>query len=150
MDLLRNTAGFLQVDSQAEFRLRRTRAAAALRTAAKSPDFDADELLAAWRGRKGGHAGPIGVTGGPRNRLSTLAVTVSLDSFTKIKEAMDKMTADLKLEQEEEVKFKAHCDKEFDVTEKSTYTKTEEKEDLEALIESLAKKMKTLGEEIDA
>merc|ERR550537_1277071 len=52
----------------------------------------------------------------PRTQLSTLAVSVSIDSFTKIKEAMDKMTADLKKEQENEVKFKAHCDKEFKAT----------------------------------
>jgi hypothetical protein len=40
-------------------------------------------------------------------------VTVSLDGFEKVKAAMDKMTADLKAEQEEEVKFKAYCTKEF-------------------------------------
>jgi len=79
-----------------------------------------------------------------------LAVSVSLDSFTKLKEAMDKMVADLKKEQEEEVKFKAHCDKEFDTTEKETYAKTEKKEDLESTIAKLEKLQGTLAEEIAA
>merc|ERR1719454_131841 len=61
---------------------------------------------------------------------------------------MDKMTADLKKEQEEEVKFKEYCTKELNLNEKETYEKTEQKEDLEALIEKLAKLMKKLTEEI--
>merc|ERR1719352_2220109 len=81
-------------------------------------------------------------------RLSTLAVSVSLDSFTKIKEMMDKMTADLKKEQEEEVKFKTYCGKELDANEKSTYEKTVQKQDLEALIEKLTKLIKKLSGEI--
>merc|ERR1719217_434793 len=53
-------------------------------------------------------------------QLSTLAVSASLDSFTKVKEAMDKMVSEL----------------------------TKQKEDLEALIEKLSKLMKKLSEEI--
>merc|ERR1719262_1348137 len=90
----------------------------------------------------------LGAAGGPRMQLSTLAVSVSLDSFTKIKEAMDKMVSELKEEQEEEVKFKAYCTKELDLNEKETYEKTEQKEDLEALIEKLTKLIKKLTEEI--
>jgi hypothetical protein len=63
---------------------------------------------------------------------------------------MDKMTADLKKEQEEEVKFKTYCGKELDLNEKQTYEKTEQKEDLEALIAKLNKLIKKLGEEIAA
>merc|ERR1719240_1652940 len=83
-------------------------------------------------------------------QLSTLAVSVGLDSFTQIKKAMDSMVADLKKEQEEEVKFKTYCNKELDLTEKETYEKTEEKEDLEALIAKLTKLIKKLAEEIAA
>merc|ERR1719160_1333192 len=60
------------------------------------------------------------------------------------------MVADLKKEQEEEVKFKSYCNKELDANEKSTYEKTEQKEDLEALIAKLTKLIKKLGEEIAA
>merc|ERR1719450_1556394 len=58
------------------------------------------------------------------------------------------MVSELKVEQEEEVKFKSYCNKELDANEKSTYDKTEQKEDLEALIAKLTKLIKKLGEEI--
>merc|ERR1719254_106710 len=147
MDLLRNTVAFLQVDSQAQARVRRARAVSSLRRSAQAPGFEAEDLLAAWHNRDGAR-GMLGAAAGPRMQLSTLAISVSLDSFTKIKEAMDKMVSELKEEQEEEVKFKAYCTKELDLNEKETYEKTEEKEDLEALIEKLSKLIKKLGEEI--
>merc|ERR1719421_216188 len=75
---------------------------------------------------------------GPRSRLSTLALSVQLDAFTKVKAAMDKMIAELQAEQKEEVEFKMNCVKELDDNEKMTYRKTEEKEDLEAKIAELA------------
>jgi hypothetical protein len=147
MDLLRKTVTLLQVDSQSQMQIRRKRAVSALRRAAQAPSFEADDLLAAWHGRQGTHY-TLGAAAGPRMQLSTLAVSASLDSFTKVKEAMDKMVAELKKEQEEEVKFKAYCTKELDLNEKETYEKTEQKEDLEALIEKLSKLIKKLSEEI--
>ena len=101
MDLLRNTAGsFLQVDAESQMRIRRNLAVAALRKAAASPAFEADDLLAAWHGRgtQGQKVSMLGAAGGPRMQLSALAVSMSLDSFTKIKEMMDTMVADLKVE----------------------------------------------------
>lgn len=155
MDLLRDTVKFLQVDSSsdtsegAEAQMRRNRAASSLRQAARSPGFETDDLLAAWQGRSGS-ARSVGSIEGPRSQLSTLAVSVSLDSFKKLKEMMDKMVADLKTEQEEEVAFKAHCESEFDSTEKETFRKTDLKKSLEANIDTLAKSMDKLGEEIVA
>merc|ERR1719498_1012249 len=150
MDLLRDTVKFLQVNTESQMKVRRTRAIASLRKAASAPVFEADDLLAAWhtRGSQGQKVSMLGAAGGPRMQLSTLAVSVGLDSFTKIKEAMDKMVAELKEEQEEEVKFKAYCTKEFHLNEKETYEKTEQKEDLEALIAKLTKSIKTLKQEI--
>merc|ERR1712137_6837 len=103
----------------------------------------ADDLLNAWHNRRG-----ASLMNSPRAQLSTLAVTVQLDSFTKVKEAMDKMVADLKAEQQEEVDLKAFCVKEFNQNEKETYENTEQKEDLEAKMEELAALIKKLGEEI--
>merc|ERR1719231_2099696 len=113
-----------------------------LRRAAQAPTFDADDLLAAWRGRglAGAAARRVGAAQGPRAQLSTLAVAVSLDAFGKVKEAMDKMVAELKVD----------CEKSLNENEKETYTKTEEKEDLEAKIEALATLIKTLTSEIEA
>merc|ERR1719171_1026354 len=152
MDLLRQTAKFLQVSMESQMRARRSRAMASLRKAAQAPAFEADDLLAAWHGR-GGHGQKVSMLGaaaGPRMQLSTLAVSVGLDSFTQIKKAMDNMVADLKKEQEEEVKFKSYCTKELNMNEKETYEKTEKKEDLEALIAKLTKLIKKLSEEIAA
>merc|ERR1719162_1011142 len=121
---------------------------ASLRKAAQAPGFD--DLLAAWNGRGGKKVSMLSNMGGPKMQLSALAVAVGLDSFTKIKEAMDKMVADLKKEQSEEVKFKTYCGKELNMNEKQTYEKTEEKEDLEALIAKLTKLIKKLADEVAA
>merc|ERR1719253_553292 len=144
MDMLRKTVTLLEEEGGVA-RARRSRAVEALRRAAQEPMFEADDLLAAWHGRSGRPA----VGAGPRMQLSTLAITVQLDAFTKVKAAMDKMVVELKAEQAEEVKFKAYCVKELDENEKATYTKNEEKEDLEAEIERLATLVETLSKEIE-
>merc|ERR1719316_320480 len=147
MDLLRDTVKLLQVNTESQMKVRRSRAMASLRKAAQAPAFEADDLLAAWhsRGPKAMKVSMLGAAGGPRMQLSTLAVTVGLDSFTQIKKAMDSMVADLKKEQEEEVKFKTYCNKELDANAKETYQKTETKEDLEATIAKLTKLLKKLA-----
>jgi hypothetical protein len=149
MDLLRHSVTLLQTDSAegAEMAMRRNKAVASLRKAAQDPFFATEDLMNAWHSRS---APALSVGGSPRTQLSTLAVTTSLDSFTKIKQAMDKMTADLKQQQADEVQFKAHCGKEFDATDKETFRKNEEKQDLENNIDKLAKLMTKLAEEINA
>jgi len=146
-EMLNKAQGFFQISASteegAEMRMRRANAASSLRSAAHSPDFDADDLLAAWNNRK--HVSSVA---GPRARLSTLAVTVSLDGFEKVKAAMDKMTADLKAEQEEEVKFKAYCTKEFNQNDKETFQATDQKEDLEAKMDELSALIEKLTEDI--
>merc|ERR1719198_407026 len=127
--------------SQAEMAARRS-AVAALKKAAAAPEFEADDLLSAWRGRHGA------ASNGPRQQLATLAVSVQLDQFTKVKAMMDEMVATLKEQQAEEVKFKAYCEKELDINEKDTYAKTETKKDLEAKIEQLEALLETLAKEI--
>merc|ERR1719456_603500 len=138
----------LQIETSTGAALR-ARASAHLRRALQAPMFEADDLLAAWHGRSASVRAALAYPESPRNRLSTLALSVELDAFTKVKEAMDKMIAELKAEQEEEVKAKTFCDTEFDKNAKMTYKKTEEKEDLEAKIEELAALMKKLAEEIE-
>jgi len=75
-------------------------------------------------------------------------VTVELDDFKKVKEAMDKLVGDLKTQQAEEVQLKAYCLKEIALNEKTNLTKTDKKDDLEAKIELLAKTIKKLEEEV--
>jgi len=137
-EMLYKAQGFFQISASteegAEMQMRRANAAAALRKAAGNPDFDADDLLAAWHNRRSAPA----VATGPRNALSTLAITVSLDGFEKVKAAMDKMVADLKAEQAEEVKLKEYCTKNFNQNEKETFDAEDQKEDLEAKMDELA------------
>merc|ERR1719156_403643 len=85
----------------------------------------------------------------PRAKLSALAMSVQLDAFTKVKEAMDQMVAELKEQQAEEVKLKEHCTTEFNENEQQTYTKTEEKEDLERKMEQLTTLKERLTKEIE-
>merc|ERR1740138_874127 len=145
---LMNTISFLQEGREAvQLRRRRQGAAGILRKAAGDLDVETDDLLAAWHGRGGPKAS--GAAGSPKARLSTLAVTVEIDSFTEVIKVMDKMMADLKAEQAEEVQFKAYCLKEIRTNEKMNYTKTEEKEDLEAKIESLEEAIKAYEKEIE-
>jgi len=140
----------LQVDeaeaSASQMRMRKTKAMNLLRKAAKSPDFEGDDLLAAWRGRSSRSA--VGMLAGPRSQLSTIAVALQLDGFEKVKEMMDKLVAELKEQQAEEVKFKAYCTKELDQNEKDTFNKNEEKEDLETTIKQLGALMEKLAAEI--
>merc|ERR1719440_1452464 len=85
----------------------------------------------------------------PRSKLATLAMSVQLDAFTKVKEAMDQMVAELKAEQAEEVKLKEYCTSELNENEQQTYTKTEEKEDLERKMEQLTTLKERLTKEIE-
>merc|ERR1719321_2212537 len=104
------------------------------------PDFD--DLLDAWRGR----GAPEGDA--PKQQLAMLTTSVQLDAFTKVKEAMDQMVAELKDQQKEEVKLKEFCTKEFNENEQQTYSKTEEKKDLEQKIDGLDSDIERLTKEI--
>merc|ERR1719390_438668 len=85
----------------------------------------------------------------PKAKLSVLAMSVQLDAFTKVKEAMDQMVTELKEEQAEEVKLKEYCTTEFNENEQQTYTKTEEKEDLERKMDQLKSLKERLTKEIE-
>jgi len=139
---LAKTVSFLQTDAATEAQMRQKLAAKALRKAARDPTFEADDLLDAWSNRGG--------VSSPKAQLGMLAVTAELDSFTEVKEAMDKMTADLKAQQAEEVTQKAYCEKELNGNEQITYEKTEDKKDLEAELETLAATIGRLETEIAA
>eukprot|EP00929_Paragymnodinium_shiwhaense_P093815 TRINITY_DN540_c0_g2_i1.p1 TRINITY_DN540_c0_g2~~TRINITY_DN540_c0_g2_i1.p1 ORF type:complete len:790 (-),score=339.07 TRINITY_DN540_c0_g2_i1:101-2470(-) len=132
--------------TEAELQMRRSKAAALLRKAAKAPEFDGDDLLAAWHHRASAHVEALG--SGAKAQLSTLAVSVQLDGFEKVKTMIDELVAELKVQQEEEVKFKAYCTKELDENEKATFNKNEEKQDLETTIEQLGVLMEKLTAEI--
>eukprot|EP00747_Dinoflagellata_sp_TGD_P136755 gnl/TRDRNA2_/TRDRNA2_175597_c0_seq16.p1 gnl/TRDRNA2_/TRDRNA2_175597_c0~~gnl/TRDRNA2_/TRDRNA2_175597_c0_seq16.p1 ORF type:complete len:416 (-),score=163.21 gnl/TRDRNA2_/TRDRNA2_175597_c0_seq16:49-1146(-) len=144
-ELMTKTVSLVQekMTEGSTMRMTRARVAAKLGKVMSNPLFDADDLLAAWHSR-----GSSTLMTSPRARLSTLAVSAQLDGFGKVKAAMDDMVKELKVEQQEEVEFKAYCEAEFDKNEKETFTKTKEKEDLEGKMDQLGKTIKQLTKEI--
>jgi len=150
MDLMRDSVKFLQVASKAKD-MRRSKAVDVLKNGLNNMfDDDSDDLLDAWENRHSNS--PIKSTSDPlhgaRTQLVALTITARLDSFTKVKEAMDKLVAQLKSQQSEEVEFKARCVKDFNDNEKAVFKKTDEKEDLEAKLKDLAALTKSLSKEI--
>jgi hypothetical protein len=142
---LKAAPSFLQTVSESEMRVRRTNAVNALRKAARSPEIEeGDDLLAAWNSR----SKVANKVDGAKLALSTLAVSVQLDAFTKVIADIDQLLADLKTQQQEEVDFKAYCGKELNDNEKASFNKNEEKEDLETQLKQLAALMEKLAAEI--
>jgi len=81
--------------------------------------------------------------------LAALAVGVQLDRFERVKEAMDKMTAELKKQQKAEYEKHESCQKDIDVNEDETRVKTTEKKDLDTMIVGLEGTRAGLSKEID-
>merc|ERR1719420_1777183 len=88
-------------------------------------------------------------------RLMTLAMSVKLDAFTKVKKAIDDMIQQLLKEKQDEIKLKDFCRESFNQNEMATEKKTRDKEDLKKLtkdlemtIDELAKAIETLRAEI--
>jgi len=82
-------------------------------------------------------------------KLSQLSVSMRLDAFTKVKENIDAMVAELKQTQKDEVVKKDLCGKELHENEMQTTEKNNEKADLTTLIADLETSKTTLAEEIE-
>merc|ERR1719486_110310 len=82
-------------------------------------------------------------------QLATLAVSAQLDAFTKVKEAMDKMLAELKKQQKDEYEKNEFCKKEIDANEDQTKGKTHEKDDLDDHLAEVENTIRVLVKEID-
>jgi len=80
--------------------------------------------------------------------LMTLAMQVRLDAFTKVKQAIDDMIAELLKQKEEEIKLKDYCVDGFNQNEKDTNQKEREKTDLTTLIEDLTMQIDELKKAI--
>jgi hypothetical protein len=120
-ELLAKTVTFTQFTSKSEER--RSRAATVLRNASKkAPSWD--DLAFAWQGQRK----PV-VSMAPKQQLATLAVRAQLDAFTKVKKAMDEMTAQIKDQMAEDLKHRDFCIDEFNTNDKNTVKKTHEHEE---------------------
>merc|ERR1719371_107490 len=82
-------------------------------------------------------------------RLATLAESVRLDAFVRVKKAIDDMVAQLMKEKEDEIKHKDWCVDEMNTNERTTEMKNRDKDDLTAKIEDLTMTIETLTSEIE-
>merc|ERR1719301_156403 len=79
----------------------------------------------------------------------TLAISVRLDAFTKVKKAIDDMIAQLLKEKEDEIKQRDFCIEGFYQNERSTEKKEREKKDLTELIDDLTMQIDELAKAIE-
>merc|ERR1719161_2307966 len=70
-------------------------------------------------------------------RLSTLAMKLKLDAFSKVKENIDDMVAKLKLESKDEIKDRDFCIGELNTNDRQAAAKADAKSDLDAKIAQL-------------
>jgi len=92
-------------------------AAAAMRKQAASVLSEVSEALSGGRLQAGFRSGEYV----PSEQLAAVALQVQLDSFARAIEAIDTMVADLKSQQEAEVKHKESCRSDLNSNEKDTY-----------------------------
>merc|ERR1719201_1064724 len=81
-------------------------------------------------------------------RLAALAYQIRLDAFTKVKQAIDDMVAELVKEQADEVKHKDFCVEELNTNQLQTEKKEREKKELEATVDDLKTEIETLTKEL--
>jgi len=81
--------------------------------------------------------------------LMNLAMKVRLDAFTKVKQAIDDMIAELLKQKEDEIKQKDFCVEAFNENEKQTNDNLRQKTDLTTLIEDLTMKIDELHQAIE-
>ena len=81
-------------------------------------------------------------------QLIALSTSVALDGFEKVKKAINEMIADLKTQQDDEVKHKDFCTSELHKNDMDTIAKTDEKKDLDSKIALLTEQLESLTDEI--
>jgi chromosome segregation ATPase len=81
-------------------------------------------------------------------KLMTLALSIRLDAFTKVKAAIDDMIAELTKEQGDEVKTKDYCVESLNVNQRNTENKQREKKSLEETVDDLTMTIDDLAEAI--
>lgn len=83
-------------------------------------------------------------------QLALLAMRAHLDAFTKVKELIDKMVAELTKQQEDEVAHRDWCIDEFASNKRATSEAYDRKESLLATIADLDKSIELLSKDIEA
>merc|ERR1719262_185583 len=82
-------------------------------------------------------------------KLALLLVSAQLDAFTKVKELIDKMVAELSQQQKDEIAHRDWCVDELNKNNRSTAAAEDKKELLEAKIEDLKKAIEKMTKDIE-
>jgi hypothetical protein len=114
---------FFQTDASASQKERRQQAVSALQRAAR-------------------------VSGSPQ--VALLAASAQLDAFTKVKELIDKMVAELATQQKDEVDHRDWCISELNTNKQDTTAAYDKKDSLTAQIADLEKTIEKLSKDLDA
>merc|ERR1719316_2346857 len=83
-------------------------------------------------------------------KLATLAMSLKLDAFSKVKENIDEMVVSLKAESADEVVDRDQCIKDLNINTKQAAAKADAKADLDAKIASLESEIADLTNELKA
>jgi len=83
-------------------------------------------------------------------KLSAIASQVKLDAFTKVKEAIDQMVANLQKEKQDEIKHRDWCIGSLNENEQQQTNKNRDHSDVVARIEDFNQNIQTLTQSIDA
>mmetsp|Transcript_22935 Transcript_22935/g.39179 ORF Transcript_22935/g.39179 Transcript_22935/m.39179 type:complete len:684 (+) Transcript_22935:60-2111(+) len=86
---------------------------------------------------------------GRNPKLALIAASVQLDSFTEVKEEIDKMVVQLKKQQQDEVDFRDGCIDDLAENKRDTAKGYDKKDSLIALISDLEKKIATNTKEVE-
>merc|ERR1719359_1847107 len=83
-------------------------------------------------------------------QLATLAMSLKLDAFSKVKQNIDEMVVSLKQESADEVADRDQCTKDLNMNSRQAAAKADAKGDLDAKIASLESKIADLTAELKA
>jgi len=114
---------FLQVSSHEQEKARRSQAAAVLQKAASQTN---------------------------QPKLALIAISAQLDAFTKVKEEIDKMVAELQNQQKDEIAHRDNCIENLNTNKREMTAGYDKKESLETKMADLEQSIKTLGENIES
>jgi len=114
---------FLQVSSQQQEKVRRAQAVAVLQKAARDTN---------------------------QPKLALIAISAQLDVFTKVKEEIDKMVAELQTQQKDEIDHRDNCIESLNTNKRDQTAAYDKKSSLETKMADLEQSLKTLGDNIEA
>lgn len=146
---VQDTIGFLNGDeAHALFGKTLAGSASFLQTSSQSASESAIAAGEAWRRHRAIETLQKAALNSRSPRLVLLATSVRLDAFTKVKEEIDKMIAELKKQSADEIKQRDWCIAELDKTNRTLEAKYDKQASLMAKMADLEKSIETFQKSI--